>query len=139
MGAIGDAKSGLVTRLQTISGLRVYGQPPESINELPAVVLLTPDLEYGATFSGNTLRHQLRALLLLGHPASSTEGWDELDNYLSPTGTKSIRAAVEGDRTLNGKVDDAVVSGARRLGQLQFQHATYHGAEFVVDYLITGA
>ena len=139
MSAINDAKDGLVARLQTISGLHVYGQPPEAVHEFPAAVVLTPDVTYPAAFSGNTLQHRLHVLLLLGHPGSFTEGWDELDSYLAPTGAKSVRAAVQGDRTLGGKVDDAEVTAARRLGQRRFQGALHHRAELVVEYISTVA
>ena len=139
MSTIGDAKDGLVARLQTVSGLHVFVASPESVNEFPAAVVSVPDLQYHNALAANTLRHLLRVLLLLSHPGSNTEGWSELDSYLSPTGAKSIRAAVEGDRTLNGKVDDAEVTSARKIGPLELQGSTYLSAEFSVEYVVSVA
>ena len=144
MSTIGDAKDGLVIRLRTISGLHVFGDPPQSVNEFPAAVVLTSDLEVESAamgntihFGSNTLQHQLRVLLLLDHPGSDSEGWDELDSYVSPTGGKSIQAAIEGDLTLGGKVDDAEVLAVRSIGPQQFQGASYYSAEFLVNYMVT--
>ena len=143
MSAIGDAKDGLVARLQTIAGLRVFRDPPDSVNEFPAVVILTSGVAYegdlGAApvyFGDSTLRHQLRVLLLLDFPGSGAEAWAELELYLSPTGSKSIPAAIEGDLTMGGKVDDLEVTEARGLGPMEFQGATYQGAEFLVTYTV---
>lgn len=91
----------------------MYAYPPDSpeLLEGPACLVLeaTPDLDYDQAIQGNSLIFDLEAtlyLLIMDGP----EGWEYLDKYRSPTGTESIRAGIESDRTLDGQADDAYVS-----------------------------
>jgi len=90
--SISAIRSGLVTRLETISGLTVYGKPPESVRELPAALVLPISGELPQTFSGGALHtFNIKVLVSLG------KGWDEaqdqLDGFLALTGSGSIAAA----------------------------------------------
>ena len=137
-----DLKDGLKTRLETISGLRVYDQPPSSPNEFPCAVIVTGDVDYQLAFAGNTFGVELLVHILLAQAAQPLKAWEDLDNYLNPVGTKSIRATVEGDQTLGGAADWAkVVSAAppQFRGGADWWGGTYHHAIFTVECVKTVA
>ena len=111
MSVLSDIREGFKTVVEAISGLRVYAYEPDGALEHPCLVLEpTEDLPYemGAGDS-NHLQFDLMATLYL-HSQDSDEGWKEIDKYRSPTGTESIRAKVQGDRTLNASCDYAEAS-----------------------------
>jgi hypothetical protein len=55
-----------------------------------------------------------------------------LDSYVSTTGTSSVKAAIELDRTLGGKCDSLRVTDMRNYGSLVIGEITYLAAEFNV-------
>ena len=55
-----------------------------------------------------------------------------LDVYCAPTGTTSIKTAIESDRTLGGKANDLRVTGLSNYGNLTIGEINYLAAEFAV-------
>ena len=97
-----------------ISGLRVYPYESDGVLEYPCLVVhCTEEIDYQAGAIGtNDARFSLLADLYL-HSQNSEEGWKEMDEYRSPTGSKSVRAAVKTDTTLSSSCTyaEAVLSG----------------------------
>jgi hypothetical protein len=64
----------------------------------------------------------------------------KLDEWLAPTGSTSVKAAIESERTLGGKVMDTVVTGASnyRLFKLADQ-TVVRGVEWQIRVLNSGA
>lgn len=109
MSTLSDVRTGIKTRLETIAGLRVYDYPQEDLLEYPCVVLeVTGPISYDLTLGGDGFRSVIVATLFVQR-GTDKEGWEELDEFRSPTGAKSIKAAIRGDRTLGGKVDTSDV------------------------------
>lgn len=90
----------LDTRLSTISGLRVYPFVPDSIVP-PAAVIGVPSVEFD-TYSGTSPALETWTVHVLVGRASDRTAFTDLAAYLAKSGTKSVRAALEGDPTLGG-------------------------------------
>ena len=105
-----QVRDALKTRLQTISGLRVYEIIPEPITPPCAVV---GQLDF--TFDIDNARGLDQAnvdIYVIVQRFSERAGQDKLDGYLAGTGATSIKAAIEGDRTLGGTCQTLRVIGA---------------------------
>lgn len=110
MSILSDIREGFKTVVEGITGLRVYAYEPDGALEYPCLVVqVTEQIPYDVGALGaNDIRFNLLANLYFQKQVS-LEGWKEMDEYRSPTGTKSIRAKVKTDTTLNGKVTYAEV------------------------------
>lgn len=96
--------------VQGITGLRVYAYEPDGLLEYPCLLVqITEAIPYDVGPLGNNdIRFDLLADLYV-QVNDSEAGWKDMDEYRSPIGTKSIRARVKTDTTLNGKVTYAEV------------------------------
>lgn len=138
-----NAKDGLKTRLETMTGVRVINQPAETVSQFPVAIVLTEDIDYRQAFSGNTFRGIWRVIVLISK-GDWLQGFAELDNYLNPVDPgggdpRSIKVAIETDRTLGGKVDWALVMRAENIGTRDLWGSIYIGADFLIEYLVTVA
>ena len=102
-------RDGIKTRLGTISGLRSFDTVPESVNEFPAAVVKPSSGELDPAFgdAGPVLIFVITILVTRQDLATAQ---DALDPYLDVTGASSIRAAIEGDPTLNSSCDSCRVT-----------------------------
>lgn len=116
-------QAGLADALRTIVGLRVYDFPSDRV-EPPAAVLSLPETPYDVTLSGRSDEWTFPLWVLVAK-ANDKSAYGEMVDYLEAEGTKSIRAAVEADRTLGGACDTAAIVRARPL------FATVAGTEFL--------
>lgn len=105
-----EVRDGLKTQLQAIEGLRVYDLIPDLVTPPCAIV---GQLDF--TFDINNARGLDQAqcdVFVIVQRFSERAGQDKLDAYLAGSGTSSIKAAIESDRTLGGTVDTLRVTGA---------------------------
>ena len=105
-----NVRDGLKTRLQTITGLRVYDLIPDTVSPPAAVV---GQLDF--TFDINNARGLDQAncdVLVIVQRLSERVAQDKLDAFLAGSGAGSIKAAIEGDRTLGGAVNTLRVISA---------------------------
>ncbi|MDY6957625.1 MAG: hypothetical protein SVK08_00575 [Halobacteriota archaeon] len=126
--------NGLKTRLQTISDLeRVYApnELPNAINEFPSALILPGETEYNKTFS-NKIDVILRILILIAKQ-DNPSAMSRLLDYIDPTGSDSVYAAVDGDSTLDGNADDSFVVRSSGMGQTIWGGHTYLSAEIEVQ------
>jgi hypothetical protein len=117
-----QVRDALKTRLQTISGLRVYEVIPEPITPPCAIV---GQLDF--TFDIDNARGLDQAnvdIYVIVQRFSERAGQDKLDGYLAGTGATSIKAAIEGDRTLGGTCQTLRVIGAES-GTYDSQSVTF--------------
>lgn len=98
---VGEIANGLQARLATITGVRAHSSKPPQFNPTDAYPVLNL-VQYHKTFGGGDIVSSWLIVVVVGR-------WDDdraysvLDEFLSYSGTKSIRAAIEGDTTLAGK------------------------------------
>jgi len=117
-----QVRDALKTRLQTISGLRVYELIPEPVTPPCAIV---GQLDF--TFDIDNARGLDQAnvdIYVIVQRFSERAGQDKLDGYLAGTGATSIKAAIEGDRTLGGTCQTLRVIGAES-GTYDSQSVTF--------------
>ena len=126
--SLSTVRSALKTRLETISGLTVYAEVPDSIGKLPVAVIDLATADYDVAIGSGIVLWHFRVLLLLGEKDSTT-AHTTLDGYMAKSGTTSVKGAVEG-----GAVGDSVnVRRAENVGHIAYRGNTYIGAEFIVD------
>lgn len=105
-----EVRDGLKTRLQTITGLRCYDLIPDQVNPPTAIV---GQLDF--TFDIDNARGLDQAnvdVIVIVQRFSERAGQNRLDAYLAGSGAGSIKAAIEGDRTLGGACQTLRVTSA---------------------------
>lgn len=130
MASISSIRSGLATRLGTISGLRTSATMPDNPNP-PIAVVMPSSVSYDDTFRKGMQTYVFNVLVIVGRVDERT-AQNNLDAYVSSTGNSSIKLAIEGDKTLGGVVFDTRVNEMRNYGQLPVGEVTYLTAEFTV-------
>lgn len=114
---VSSVRDGLKTRLQTISGLRVWDVIPDQVTPPGAVV---GQLDF--TFDIDNARGVDLAnvdIYVIVQRMDARSGQNKLDGYLAGSGSSSIKAAIEGDRTLGGTVNTLRVTRAEAGTYLQ--------------------
>lgn len=124
---------GVQTRLATITGLRAYSEEPDAIHTPaafpdPTSIAIAYDLDMGGSIALSFKVH----LALQGGPKGFARAQQALLPYLATSGTSSIKAAIEGDQTLGGKVQTLRVSSAQDIGLYERAGSTYYGADWTV-------
>jgi hypothetical protein len=130
MASVSSIRTGLATRLGTITGLRTSAFMPDNPNP-PIAVVMPSSVSYDDTFKRGMQTYVFNVLVIVGRVDERT-AQSNLDAYVSSTGTSSIKLAIEGDKTLGGVVFDTRVSEMRNYGQLPVGEVTYLTAEFTV-------
>jgi hypothetical protein len=107
---VSNVRDGLKTRLATISGLRVWDVIPDQVTPPGAVI---GQLDF--TFDIDNARGVDLAnvdVYVIVQRMDARSGQNKLDGYLAGSGASSIKAAIEGDRTLGGTVNTLRVTRA---------------------------
>lgn len=103
-------RDNLKTSLETISGLRAFDLIPDVITP-PAAIVGQLDFTFDIDNARGLDQAQVDVLVIVQR-FSERSGQDLLDAYLAGSGAGSIKAAIEGDRTLGGAVNTLRVTGA---------------------------
>ena len=125
---ISQVATGLQTRLATISGLRTFSYQPEQENP-PFAYPEINSVDYHRAFSGGDVVMNWTIYVIVGRWLDRT-AHAALDDYLSYSGAKSIRAAIEGDTTLGGVCQTLIVRSGADITSLDA-----NGAQFLVIQL----
>lgn len=121
---------GLATRLGTITGLRSYAYIPDDPNP-PVAVIIPQGITYDTVMARGMDEYEF-SVLVLGSRVSDRAGQLAMDAYCNPSGSSSIKAAIEGDKTLGGSAFDCRVREMRNLSQTTVGDQQFLSAEFVV-------
>jgi hypothetical protein len=136
MASIKTIRDGIATRLQTITGLRVHTTTPGSISPPSAVITFEScDFDSSMSRGSDDLTFVVHVFTSL---ASDRAGEDALFSYIDGSGSKSVKAAVEGDGTLGGAAMFAVVTRARAPGIVDIGGVEYYGVQFDVTVGVAG-
>lgn len=125
---ISQVATGLQTRLATISGLRTFSYQPEQENP-PFAYPEINSVDYHRAFSGGDVVMNWTIYVVVGRWLDRT-AHAALDDYLSYSGAKSIRAAIEADQTLGGVCQTLIVRSGADITSLDA-----NGAQFLVIQL----
>jgi hypothetical protein len=109
---VSQVAEGLKNRLATISGLRAYAYQPDQLNTPPFAYPELSQVDYHRAFGGGDVVMMWEIHVIVGRYVDRT-AHKMLDDFLSYDGAKSIRACLEGDKTLGGVAQTLVLtSGA---------------------------
>ena len=130
MASISEIRAGIATNLSTITGLRVNstGTIPDNVNP-PYAIVAPSSVDYHRAFNNALSTYNFSVTVVVGRVDERT-GQRNLDAYCSPSGSSSIRVAVESDKPLGGIVYDTMVTGMRNYGSVTIGENTYLAAEF---------
>jgi hypothetical protein len=107
---ITQIREGLAANLSTINGFQVSAYPLANPTP-PAIQILRGEIEYdlAAARGLDLVTMQVQAIVALTADIGSQM---RLDPLIDPTGSGSVKAAIESDRTLGGTVAGLRVTGA---------------------------
>ena len=125
---VSQVADGLKARLATISGLRTFSYQPEQENP-PFGYPQINRIDYHRAYAGGDVVMDWTIYVIVGRWLDRT-AHAALDDYLSYSGSKSIRAAIEGDPTLGGVCQTLIVRSGADITSLDA-----NGAQFLVIQL----
>lgn len=132
MATLTQIRTGLATKLATISGLNAYATAPGQIN-VPAAVVTPgqPLIDFDEAAGGGPDTYYLMIMVLV-QLADNPLAQEQLDAYL-PRGAACVKTVVEADGTLGGIVSYTWVPRIADYGPVDWGGVTYLGAVFDVE------
>lgn len=130
MPSISELRTGLTTRLATISGLRTSATIPDQINPPLAVVSLDR-ITYDQAFVRGLDEYEFTVTVFVGRAGERT-AQNALDVYLAPTGNTSIKTVIEADRSLANKAQTLRVTDMSGIQAINIGDVPYLTAQFTV-------
>ena len=132
MTTIAQIRTGIATRLATITGLNASATVPDTVNT-PAAVVYGPEIDFDSTMARGSDDYRFWVILLVSR-VNEQAGQEQLDSYLAPSGSTSVKAAVEGaGGNLGGVVDFVRVKGVREYGDQEANGVPYFGAAIEIE------
>jgi hypothetical protein len=133
-----DVMVGIKNRLATITGLGTAEVFPDTVS-LPVAIVGVPDVpSYHATMGRGKMDLAFTVTVLVSSTFNH-DGQIALAGYANPTGSSSVVAAIEGDRTLGAVVDDCHVASFRGLTRAEVTAIGYYGGVFTVSVIANGS
>jgi hypothetical protein len=130
MATIAEIRTGLKTNLATIVGLRTTDIVPDVLNP-PVAIVMPQGITYDEAFRRGLATYTFTVMVIVGR-ASERSAQTTLDQYVAQTGSTSVKAAIEVDKTLGGKAFDTRVTNMRSYGSTTQGDVLYLAAEFTV-------
>jgi hypothetical protein len=126
-------RKALADAVGTIAGVQTFAVVPDQI-VAPAFGAGEVEIDYDQAFRGGNAG--LSVILCKGRlyaaRAQGAPGQTNLDGYLASSGSQSVKAAIEVDKTLGGACATLRVENVRGYGTYQVGGVDYYGAEFDV-------
>lgn len=127
---VSGIRAGLATRLATISGLRVSATIPDQPNP-PQAVISIDSVDYDKAFNRGHDEYRWTVTLIIGRVSERT-AQDRMDTFLAPTGSTSIKTAIEADQSLSGSATAVRVTGVTGIQSVTVGDITYLAANLAV-------
>ena len=127
---VSQVADGLKARLATVSGLRTFAYQPEQVNP-PVAFPVLDSIDYHRAFGGGDVQMRFTIIVIVGRYLDRV-AHTNLDGFLSFSGATSLRAAIEGDRTLGGVASTLVMDSSLSIGSLAIAEAEYLQVSFSV-------
>ena len=126
---IQEIRTGLGANLATISGLRVSTDIPDSPNP-PQAIIGIENVTFDNAF-GQGLTEYRFTVSLIASRVSERNAQRKLDEYTS-NGARSVKLAIESDKTLGGNAYDVRVTEMSNIGTVILGEVIYLAADFAV-------
>ncbi len=128
MAAITTIRQGIADNLS--AAVRAAAEIPD--NPTPPIgVINLESVEYNGAFNQGLTTYNFVVTVIVGR-AAEREMQRRLDAYLDMQGEKSVKLAIESDKTLLGEVFDLRVERGTSIGSIIINDQTYLAAEFTV-------
>ncbi len=133
--ALSDIRTKIDTALATISGIEHYPRVPSVVNPPCAFPALRPNepVSYDFTAQNHSLVYHFYVEMLVLKGSTLEQAQDDLDQYLLPAGTTSIKAAVEAITWTSTTADVCRVTGVSNYGPAVYGGIEYLGARLMLD------
>ena len=125
---------GLGANLDTVDKLRVQTEILDTVPIPCAIVGPPTSIDFDEVMARGADIYTFTVRVLVAR-ASERSAQRALFDYASGTGSKSIKTAIESDRTLGGAADSVAVTGAGGIGIYAYGEADYLGIEFTVEVI----
>jgi hypothetical protein len=126
--AITTIRQGIADNLS--AAVRAAAEIPD--NPTPPIgVINLESVEYNGAFNQGLTTYNFVVTVIVGR-AAEREMQRRLDAYLDMEGEKSVKLAIESDKTLSGEVFDLRVERGTSIGSIIINDQTYLAAEFTV-------
>jgi len=136
--SIDDVVTALAARLTTgmagtAIGGRIYAYAPDTLNPPTAIVLPSPSdfLVWDRTFDGSD-DYSVTVKIIMGSQ-DDRSGQAELLSYFDRTGSTSLYAVINADRTLGGTVSMTSIIRGTAYGDVEWGGVTFFGGELTVE------
>jgi hypothetical protein len=126
---ITEIRTEIAKSIGNISGIRTYADIPDN-PAMPAAVVQLQSVSYDQAFERGLTEYAFIITVVFGRVATS-QAQRSMDQLIS-TGDRSLKAAVELDRTLDGKAFDVRVTEMTNLSSVTIGDITYLSADFAV-------
>ena len=105
------------------------------ISEFPAFILLLNEGPEQIALAGGCARFRFLVRLLERPSGDFTQEWQILEEYLEPSGPRSVMGVIDADPTLDNSVDTATVLQTTEITKMQLDEEgpVYPGADFLID------
>jgi hypothetical protein len=127
--SITDIRTELAKNLATIPGLRTYADIPDN-PAMPCAVVTLQSTTYDQAFKRGLTLYEFVVTVIFGRVAT-VQAQRSMDELIS-TGERSLKAAVESDKSLAGKAFDTVVTEMTNVQSVTIGDITYLSADFAV-------
>lgn len=133
-----SVRAGIAANLATVSGLEAYAFVPDKPEPPCAFVKPHDDPFLRRETMGVGHVSALFDVIVLVSKVVDDEAQDALDGYIATSGTGSVWAAIESDKTADGAASDLFVQSIAQYGEIPWNDLSYLGAVWLVQVLATG-
>ena len=127
---VSGMRSGLATNLATISGIRTYADIPDN-PVMPAAVVQLQSVSYNQAFARGLTEYNFVVTIIFGRVATS-QAQKAMDELIDDGGGRSVKSAIESDKTLDGNAYDTRVAEMTNITSVTIGDITYLSADFAV-------
>ena len=123
-------RTALATNLGTISGIRTYADIPDN-PMMPAAVVQLQSVSYDQAFQRGLTEYNFVVTVIFGRVATS-QAQQSMDKLIDDGGNRSIKTAIESDKTLDDNAFDVRVTDMTNITSITIGDITYLSADFAV-------
>lgn len=129
-------RRGLRAALGAIDGLAVYDDWPNNAQmpcAIPELVGVEHEQTLGASTSHDLAIYRFEAVVAVSLAGGLPNAQEQMDEYMSGTGSKSVRAALAADRTLGGACHSLFFGPWNRPSDEEISGQTYYVQRLPVE------
>ena len=127
--SLADIRAGLAANIGTVNGLRVYTEIPDNPS-MPCAVIQLNRATYDGAFQRGLTEYEFDVRLIVSR-VTDRRSQQALDEFID-AGERSIKTAIESDKSLDGSAFDVRVSAMDVIDTVTIGETAYFTATFSV-------